>query len=441
MMFVGSFAYADIDNMDIGGDILLEYFFAKEFDLNDSPATPDETDFLRSEIHLWFQADLDDNITARISLEADRAFSHDSFGSVGGTNELDWDNFGDLEIFLEEAFIKIADIWGSGFTLSAGRQFLNYGDNPNADDFNRWWGPGFIIADSASYSPLLLTDLGSYEIDPFDAIVLSYETEQARVDVIHARDVEDFYNNNLPGLDDDATMWALYGSYFGIEGHQLDLYATYNDENMEWGSLSDFLPFDGERIIVGGRAAGDLTEEVAYKAEVAYQFDNRNGVGMGPLEADGFGAQAGINYHPDVDRSPNIGILYTFLQQDGVSPTGGFAAPYEGKTYGMIAEGIFKVLDPASFLSNMHVFNLNGGLLLADNVAWTADFYYFLLQDDVADEDEGGFEFDSQIDYQFNDNLVSFLGGGVFFPGDYAKTMYGGNDEAFFVRAGLKVNF
>ena len=76
-------------------------------------------------------------------------------------------------------------------------------------------------------SPLLLTDLGSYEIDPFDSIVGSYQTETARVDLIYARDVEDFYTNmggGGPENSDDSSMWALYGSYYGIEGHQLDLY-------------------------------------------------------------------------------------------------------------------------------------------------------------------------------------------------------------------------
>jgi len=400
-------------------------------------------------MHLWFQADLDDNITARVSLEADRALNNDAAGGVADTNWIARDSagdvgVGDLDIFLEELFVKAADIFASGVSISIGRQFLNYGDNPSADDFNRWWGPGFIIADSRSYDPLLLSDLGSYEIDPFDAVVLSYETEQARIDLIHSRDVEDFYDNWTPGADDDATMWALYGSYFGIEGHQLDLYFTMNDENSISGVLDDGAAFDGKHFIVGGRAAGDLSETVAYKAEVAYQFEDRQD---NVEEVEGIGAQVGINYHPDVDRDPNIGLLYSFLQQDGVDGTmSGFAAPYSGKTYGLIASGLFKWVNPQWFFSNMHVINLNGGMLLSEKVAWTADFYYFMLQDEVTDgvneEDDGGFEFDTQVDYAFNDNLTTFLGGGIFLPGNAPELMYGDNDdEAYFFRAGVKVNF
>ncbi len=444
IMMFGAVAYADIDNMDIGGDLMLEYFYAQEFDLND--AADDETDFIRSEMHLWFQADLDDNITARISLEADRALNNDAGGGLASVNRIDQTGIGDLDVFLEEAFVKWADINASGFTLSAGRQFLNYGDNPHADDYNRWWGPGFIIADSRTNSPLLLTDLGSYEIDPFDAVVVSYETEMSRVDAMHARDVEDFYTNQGPrtGASDDATLWALYGSYFGIEGHQLDVYFTYNDEDILPGAIG----FRGQKYIVGGRAAGDLTEEVAYKAEVAYQFEDREVAGVD--EVDALGAQVGMNYHPNVDREPNIGVIYTFLQQDGNDNVpSGFSAPFEGKTYGLIAEGLTKTYGGPGAVNpftNMHVINVNGGMLLTDSVAWTADFYYFLMQDDIVignqAEDDGGFEFDTQVDYRFNDNLTTFLGGGVFFPGDAPEAAAGGNDdEAYFVRAGVKVDF
>ncbi|HOL96823.1 MAG TPA: alginate export family protein, partial [bacterium] len=264
LMFGAVASQAAIDNIDIGGDFMLEYFFGENtVDLNDD--VKDETDFLRTEFHLWFQADLDDNVMARISLEGDRALNQ----LQPGLNTLNAGTFGDLEIFIEEAFIKVMDIGGYGFSISAGRQFLNYGDDPLADNFNQWWGPGFIIADSLTNDPLLLAQLGSYEIDPFDAIVLSWENEQYRLDILHARDVEDNLAGPTGVTNDDATLWAIYGSYFGFENHQIDLYATFNDQNGGVGSIG----FEGEKYIIGARAAGDITEEIAYKAEVAYQFE------------------------------------------------------------------------------------------------------------------------------------------------------------------------
>ncbi|HQH73326.1 MAG TPA: hypothetical protein PK360_14730, partial [bacterium] len=74
LMFGAVASQAAIDNMDIGGDFMLEYFFGDNtIDLNND--VDDEIDFLRTEFHLWFQADLDDNVMVRISLEGDRAMN------------------------------------------------------------------------------------------------------------------------------------------------------------------------------------------------------------------------------------------------------------------------------------------------------------------------------------------------------------------------------
>lgn len=446
LMFGAVASQAAIDNIDIGGDFMMEYFFGDNtVDLLSD--ADDEIDFIRTEFHLWFQADLDDNVMARISLEGDRALNQWQYNPTTaslGLNTLVPGTVGDLEIFIEEAFVKVKDIGGYGFSISAGRQFLNYGDDPLADNFNQWWGPGFIIADSLTNDPLLLAQLGSYEIDPFDAIVLSWENEMYRVDVMHARDVEDnLLGNNGTFTNDDATLWAIYGSYFGFENHQIDLYATFNDQNSGNSGMGS-IGFDGEKYIIGARAAGDITEEVAYKAEVAYQFED-NSINSN-LEADAFGAQAGINYHPGLEYNPNVGLIYTFLQQDGDSWTG-FSAPFEGKTYGLLFEGFAKIV-PASIASpvsftNMHVFNLNGGFEPMEDVAWTLDFYYFLLQDDLGlnISDDAGFEVDTQVDYRFNDNLTTFLGGGVYIPGDAVDDWLGTDDEAYFFRTGVKVAF
>lgn len=448
---LGVTANAAIDNIDIGGDIFMEFFTSDDFDFNDNNNADDQEDFFRMEGHLWFQADLDDNITARISLEFDRAFNQAGLPGASA-NDVSVSNSDDLEIFLEEAFIKVQDIWGSAVSVSVGRQFVNFGDDPNADNFNQWWGPGFIIADSRTNDPLVLSQLGSYEIDPFDAIIVTYELEQARIDLIHARDVDDVIGAYGSTHDDsDSTMTGLYASYFGIEGHQIDGYYTFNDQGADTFGI---LGFSGNQHIFGVRAAGDITESLAYKAEVAYQIQDRDRdkllVGD---DNDGFGAQAGLNYHPDMEYNPNVGFIYTFLEED--KDNEGFSAPFEGKTYGQIAEGLIKVYMPGAF-TNTHIFNLNGGFEPMENVALSMDLYYFLLDeeyvniiDPTKNDDDGGFEIDAQVDYLFNENLTTFVGGGVLFPGDALEQgasndvglADGLDDTAWFFRAGMKVHF
>lgn len=420
---------ADMDNMDIGGDVLFMYLYSNNTsDLNDN--ADDQTDFFRTEAHLYFQADLDDNITARISVEADRAADQ---STVTANNNFAFGNSSDLEIFLEEAFVQWHNAFGSNFNLSAGRQFLNYGDNSLADDYNGWWGNSFVFGDARANSPFNISQLGTYEIDPFDAIVVQYESETWTADVAYYIDSEEL-NSGAAGTDGDAEGILLYGQYFGIEGHQIDLYYNYNSQkDLAGGSLG----FEGDQHVFGGRAAGDIMPTLAYKIEFAYQFQDQNAVAA--AETEGFAIQGGLNYHPDMTYNPNIGVLYTLFEEDNLS---GFSSPFEAKDYGILAEGFVRSLTGGGPFTNMHVINVYGGMEFTEKVAGTLDLYYFLLDESIANEDDGGLEVDGQVDYLINNNMTAFLGGGVFFPGDASELAAGLNDdEAYFVRTGFKVNF
>ncbi len=426
------------DYIDFGGDILGEFFKSENvLDLNDG--LDDDHNLLRAEAHLYFQSEFDQNLLVRVTGEVDRGLNRVYLDS---SQQLIGLNTEEFEFYIDEALIKMNNIAGGGFSFSVGRQFLNYGDNQFADNYNQWWGPGFIIADSLTNDPLLITQLGSYEIDPFDAVVIRHESEFTQFDVFYARDTEDFLQPQ--GIDVDVQMAGFYASYFGIEDHQLDLYFTYNEEN----SPSRYTGMGGDKWIFGGRAAGDLSDHLAYKAEIAYQIGNMDNTSLSWRDdSDALGTQAGLNYHPESDLNPNVGFIYTYLQQDGANGTmSGFSAPFEGKTYGIMAEGLMKTLDGINPFTNMHVFNLNGGLQPTERLAWTLDLYFFLLDEEqstgTTSEDDGGVEMDTQVDYLFNKHLRTFVGGGVYFPGDALKAAYANqDDDAFFLRAGIKVQF
>ncbi len=441
VLFITTGAFADLpDNIDIGGDVFWEYFQGENiFDLSDRHG--DYEDVIRAEAHLYLQAMFDHNITFRTSAEVDRGLRRVRI-DPNDPNQLTGLDAKPYEIYLEEAMLKAENIAGGGFSVSLGRQFMNYGDNQFADDYNQWWGPGFILGDSMTNDPLLITQLGSYEIDPFDAVIIRHESEFTQLDLFYGRSVEDtlFYN----GIDVDAQVVGLYGSYFGIDNHQLDLYGTYNEEN----SPLDFTGMGGTKWIFGSRAAGDITEEVAYKAELAYQRNDADDTFKSHREdADAIGAQAGLNYHPDHEIAPNVGFIYTYLQQDGAEDTmSGFSSPFEGKTYGVLAEGMTKTYQGINPFTNMHVFNVNGGVQPTHFLAWSLDLYYFLLDEELGvgngHEDDGGVEMDTQIDYLINKDIRTFVGGGVYFPGEAMNESYGGDDDnAYFFRAGLKVRF
>jgi len=440
LLFAGIYPSAAMeinDSLKFGGDILGEYFHGENlWDLSDGGG--DVNNLLRAEAHLYLQAELDYNILLRVSGEIDRELHRvviDPSSPSHGLRGLEPEG---VEAYLEEALFQIKNVAGGGFSFFAGRQFLNYGDNPAANDYNQWWGPGFIIADSLTNDPLLITQLGSYEIDPFDAAVIRHESEFTQIDAFYARSVENVWQPK--GIGVNAQLAGLYASYFGIENHQLDLYFTFNDENAPQAVTG----MGGEKYIAGGRAAGDAADSLAYKIELAYQLNRADD---GKRDANALGAQAGLNYHPVCQWSPNAGFIYTFLQQDGAEGTmNGFASPFEGKTYGIAAEGLMKTFDGINPFTNMHVFNLNSAVKPAEDWALSVDLYYFLLDEAMQrsgkKRDDGGLELDAQADYLITDNVRSFVGGGVYFPGEAAEEINAGNDDdAYFLRAGIKVRF
>jgi hypothetical protein len=452
-------ARADISNMDVGGDLFLLFYYGENTDdFNDSLG--EEVDFLRSEAHVWFKADLEDNVMVRISVEADRAM--ESFSAVDGFDRAQ----SDLDVFLEEGFVKIANVYDSSLSFMAGRMFMNFGDNPHADNFNKWWGGSFWFGDGNPGSPQDLAQLGTWEIDPFDAVVLEWDLDTAVIDAFYAQAVDD------PGLTDmDLGSWGINASYTGIEGHQLDGYFIFTDG--DWSEAPAFIAPRGEidHFLVGARLAGDLmTDTLSYKLEGAYNFGDIDDGGVPPLvvptlatrsgDFDGFGVEAGLNWHPENEYNPDIGFIYTFLQGDGNNlgaldeDFDGILLPYEGKTYGEIANSFV--------FSNAHVFHLTAGADLNEQWSLSSDWYYLLLDEDVGnsatqlsllprpawnvvrpeEDDELGWEWDLQLNYTFSEAVGAFAGGGVFWPGDAVEEMNGGDDdEAYFFRTGMKVTF
>jgi len=458
VMFPGM-ARADISNMDIGGDLMLLFFASDntgDFS-DDASGLGDETDFLRTEAHLWFQADLEDNVMVRISLEADRDME-----SIENENAFDDGNFSDLDVFLEEAFVSIANVYDTPLSVKMGRMFINFGDNPKADNFNRFWGSSMWFGDGNAMSPIDISQIGTWEIDPFDAILLEYDMDSAVIDAFYAQAVDDPFETNA-----DLSTWGINASYIGLEGHQFDAYFAYT--NADYTELNGG---DIDHYLIGLRAAGDiLPEQLSYKAEVSYglgELENSAGFipGFGDVicttpgdddgDIEGLAVEAGLNYHPDMAYKPEIGFIYTWLQGDEDNVPGaqdedfeGAYLPFEGKVYGEIANSFI--------FTNAHIFHITTGVDFNEQWGLDADWYYFLMDQDedivqpdlagrgwgVAEDDDLGFEVDVQLNYAFNESVATFVGGGVFWPGDAIEGMSATreDDEAYFIRAGVKVAF
>lgn len=462
---LGWVTHAQVGNVDVTGDLMLLWFTsANNYDFSDRGReitdeqgqvrhTNDAVDFARQEAHLYFTVhDLGgDNVMVRIGLEADRAFESGSlpFGRSGAASDrLAPDNDSSLDLFLEEAYVKIAQLYNSPFTVTLGRQFINLGDDPNSDNaFNTWWGSSFNFGDASWFGQRKLSDLGTWEIDPFDAVRLDTDLDHLFLSLIGFTVDETFLEN------DDVAGFAAWAAYDGFAGNEVDLYYILTD--------ADARAMDGvdwAQHILGLRLAGDITEILSYKAELAHNWIDLSIPGDSAV-AEGWAADLGLNLHPNLSRKPIFGVGLTWLEGDFGSDQQlkdyrFFFRPYSAKRYG-------ELFDDYTF-TNLLILSANGGLNLTNSVSLSSSVYYFLADDKdyttLADplpfkprsrsgtggssdpEGDLGWEWDTYLDYQFNDEITMQFGGGIFFPGDRFKQEKR-EDDAYFMRGRLTVEF
>jgi len=420
--FFAAFANAELN---IGGDIkVLGVYTDNVTDFSDDEGD-DNDDFMRVETHLFFTADLSDNVTTKVSIEADRDFDYSverSFESDEYYYEGDYSSFGDLYLFLEEAWIQMAYLYDSGFNVKLGRQFVQFGD-------------GFIIGDSQVANPFFLSDLGEYEVDPFDAVLVWFDGDDWILNLLAAKSAE------TREMDRDADLYALYFTYSGVEDYVFDLYFTFNNfqntpiMDSPLAILDDYGYLDASVYNVGARVAGSAVENLTYKLEGTYQF--------GEVGEDGdvkaWAVEAGLKYMFDVEYNPYIGFTYVFKSGDddeGDDDLENYLGLFENRVYG-------EIFDPWTNAGNLHIFNLAGGIDASEDISLGAKYYYFLAQEDEQwyGEDNLGHELDLYLDYQFNQETKAILAGGVFLPEDGVEEAYGNDDVAWFVRGGVKVEF
>jgi hypothetical protein len=346
----------------------------------------------------------------------------------------------DLEVFLEEAWIQAMYLYDSAFSAKIGRQFLELGD-------------GFIIGDGAPDSEENLNKKGEGAVDPFDAIWGWYDGDDWVLNALMAKVVE------TGNQDEDADVYGLYFTYSGVEDWVFDLYGLFaNIENdgaipeitTSATDIRNIKPYNADIYIVGARIAGSALEGFTYKLEGAYQFGDIDvcyeeiamptGVWVdrkGDVDVEAWAIEAGIKYMFDAEYNPWLGFTYVYLSGDDGDDDEyeDFITVFDNRVYGEIADPLVQ--------SNAHIFNLAGGFDVNEDVAISAKYYYLMAAEDevYCDEDDLGHEVDAFLDYQFIEETTATLAAGFFAPGDAVEKEYGGDDTAWFVRGGVKVEF
>lgn len=220
--------------------------------------------FVEQRTRLNAAADFTNNVRAFIELD-----SYDWWGTDFRSDYLTGADAAavsvdDVEIY--QAYIEASEMWGMPLSARIGRQELKFGS-------------GWLIGTN---------EAGSFFRGlSFDGIRLTYATDLFSVDGVWAKLAE-----RTPfEQDEDVDLYAVYGSYLGIENITLDAYwmlvrdaISLNDTNLNWfgegiENLLDIDDYDVTNLhTVGLRGAGMLGA-FNFEAELAYQFGDADAVG------------------------------------------------------------------------------------------------------------------------------------------------------------------
>lgn len=178
----------------------------------------------------------------------------------------------DVEIY--QAYIEANEMWGVPLRLRVGRQELVF-------------GTGWLLGNNTTSS--FFTGLS------YDGVRLTYSPGDFSLDAFWARLVD----TSPIEEDGDVDLMGLYGSYYGFEDHEFDVYLIWLRDGRQLQDTFNFAAwtplallegafgvddYDPTNIYtVGLRGAGEVTMGFGvmdYNVEAAYQWGNADSVGF-----------------------------------------------------------------------------------------------------------------------------------------------------------------
>jgi hypothetical protein len=203
------------------------------------------------------KADFSDSVSAFIELD-----SYDIWGEDFRSNYLTGvdsraSTGDDVEVY--QAYIEAKEMWGTGLQARIGRQEIK-------------WGSGWLLGTNDKNA--------FFRGLSFDAVRLTYATDQFSVEALWAKLVE----NSPLQEDGDQDLYGVYASYKGIENVSLDAYWLFvrdADATRYQNALLGVLDAGGNVVgwkpsvidthTIGLRGAGTLGA-FDFEAEAAYQW-------------------------------------------------------------------------------------------------------------------------------------------------------------------------
>ena len=474
-------AYADLENMQVGGEIRIRGnyvtnwatapaplevrippFFVWGRSIGDlfsgapafnglgvlSPYRWDDSTntlgFVEQRTRLNVKADFTQNVSAFIELD-DYASWGEDFRSDHVTGfDRRAASGDDIEIY--QAYIEADQMWDLPLRLRIGRQELAFG--------SQW------LVGPKDFGPF-------YSGRSFDALRLTYNMDSFTIDAWASI----LREGGIAEEDEDVSFYGIYGTCTALENITFDAYwlwvrdaRSLNDTNFPWFVewIEDWIGVDDYDVTnlhtIGLRAAG-MVGALDFDVEAAYQFGDAGQVGFGfkpflygddDAEFDAWGINATVGYTFDMAWQPRPFLRYTFYEGednrdlsfwDWVNP---FDRPKASVSFNRLFSnqmynGYF---DLQNDFSNGHVFMAGVVAHPTESLDLVFDVGYYLVDEPFSspvtwnfgkwrvpiapflpwwteqNDDEIGWTTDLVLTYHYSEDLVFMGHWSHLFPGD-----------------------
>jgi hypothetical protein len=460
--FVAAPAYAEVQNVKVGGDITLRSIYQNQYDLHSDDdnttvglfgtgvqGSGDEnaTSFMAT-VGLDVDADLTDNVSASIRLISERDWST-SYEDIGFTHELGVDArmgyvlFDDIGVDL--AYITLKEMLYSPLTVIIGRQDL-------------WYGDGFIVG--ANRRPRAIMAPEFTDFTSFDAIRGILDYDPWTIDLLYARVDEGtwvkgarggaLYPNNLVDDDENIELWGINVGYV-FDQYNAEAEAYYFGQTLPRQVAAFGIPGTlGGRIvgcpsskdnvahIVGVRGSFEPVENLDIRGEFAGEFGRAQVTAAEVEDIGAFACDVNGSYTwADFSWMPTLGLGYVYMSGEPTPRNddwNGWVNLYRGKYYSAIHEWQDVYYNPDDVTTNggrqagtnQHIVIVDGSVQPTDDILLEARYLHFQAVEQygilatMADRSlDVGDELDLRLTYDYTEDVTFGLLSAWFFPGEY----------------------
>lgn len=387
-------AYAEVQNVKVGGDITVLGVARSNFDLSNGGTGDKENDqgsFFVTQTRVRLDSDLTDNVTATLRLINERIWSAENNASS--------------DIDLDLAYVTLKEFLYSPLSLKIGRQELRFGN-------------ALIVGATNTYDSSVLNtvpgDLSARK--SFDALRATLNYDPLVVDTFYAKIDEGDINVN-----DDVDLYGVNAAYdFGTKGAKAEVYLfSKNDSSLDKNDKVNTL---------GTLLSAELVENLNTSVEIAYQNGNSRSNGT---HRNAWAMQAMADYtFADVSMKPNLGLSYTYLSGDK-DPSEGKNKAWDSMYYDQALNNIAYAILP---FSNLKVINVKGGLKPMEDLSLSAVYGYYMLDKKVTTLSSSyGPSGSSSSGYYYDMNDKTSLGNALDITATYDYT----EDVQFGLTAGM----